>query len=39
MTDMKPIMFEEMGPEAVFKINVVDFPLIISIDTRGAIFS
>ena len=39
MTDMKPILFEELGPEAVFKINVVDFPLIISIDTRGAIFS
>ncbi|HRZ79006.1 MAG TPA: fumarate hydratase C-terminal domain-containing protein [bacterium] len=39
MTAMEPIMFPELGPEAVFKIEVADFPLIISIDTRGAIFS
>lgn len=39
MTAMEAIMFHELGPEAVFKIEVADFPLIISIDTRGAIFS
>ena len=39
MTAMEPIMFPELGPEAVFRIEVADFPLIISIDTRGAIFS
>jgi fumarate hydratase subunit beta len=39
VTSMSAIMFEELGPEAIFKIEVADFPLIISIDTRGAIFS
>jgi fumarate hydratase subunit beta len=39
MTSLDQIMFPELGPEAVFKIEVADFPLIISIDTRGAIFS
>jgi len=39
MTAMESIMFPEFGPEAVFKIEVADFPLIISIDTQGAIFS
>ena len=34
-----PILFPELGPEAIFKLEVKDFPLIISIDTRGAIFS
>lgn len=39
VTAMEAIMFEELGPEAIFKIEVADFPLVISIDTRGAIFS
>lgn len=39
ITKMESIMFPELGPEAVFKIEVADFPLIISIDTKGAIFS
>jgi len=39
VTAMEAIMFPELGPEAIFKIEVADFPLVISIDTRGAIFS
>ncbi len=27
--------FEDLGPEAVYKLTVVDLPLIVAIDTRG----
>lgn len=35
---IEPIMFPELGPEAVFKVKVVDFPLIVSIDKDGRMF-
>ncbi len=31
----KPILFKELGPEAIYKLQVKDFPLIVSIDTKG----
>jgi fumarate hydratase subunit beta len=31
----KPILFRELGPEAVYKLEVADFPLIVGIDSRG----
>ncbi len=29
------IAFEDLGPEAVYRIDVVDFPLIVAIDSEG----
>ena len=31
----KPILFKELGPEAVYKLEVKDFPLIVGIDSKG----
>ena len=31
----KAILFRELGPEAVYKLEVKDFPLIVGIDTKG----
>lgn len=31
----KPVCFKELGPEAVYKLRVKDFPLIVGIDSRG----
>ncbi len=31
----KPILFRELGPEAVYALEVVDFPLIVGIDAKG----
>ena len=31
----KPVLFKELGPEAVFKLIVKDFPLIVGIDIKG----
>ena len=31
----KPLCFKELGPEAVYKLNVRDFPLIVGIDAKG----
>jgi fumarate hydratase subunit beta len=31
----KPILFHELGPEAVYKMEVEDFPLIVGIDSKG----
>ena len=31
----RPILFKELGPEAVYKLEVKDFPLIVGIDTKG----
>lgn len=31
----KPILFKELGPEAVYKLEVCDFPLIVGIDSKG----
>ncbi len=29
------IAFKELGPEAIYKLKVVDFPLIVAIDSKG----
>lgn len=31
----KPILFKELGPEAIHKLEVKDFPLIVGIDSKG----
>lgn len=31
----KPILFKELGPEAVYEMEVKDFPLIVGIDSKG----
>lgn len=31
----KPILFKELGPEAIYKLEVKDFPLIVGIDSKG----
>jgi len=31
----KPFLYKELGPEAIYKLEVKDFPLIVGIDTRG----
>jgi fumarate hydratase subunit beta len=31
----KPIAYKDLGPEAILKIEVKDFPLIVGIDSRG----
>ena len=31
----KAILFKDLGPEAVYKMEVVDFPLIVGIDSKG----
>jgi fumarate hydratase subunit beta len=30
-----PICYKDLGPEAIYKLEVKDFPLIVAIDTRG----
>jgi len=31
----KPVLFRDLGPEAVYKLEVADFPLIVGIDAQG----
>ena len=31
----KPLFYRELGPEAIMKLEVKDFPLIVGIDSRG----
>ena len=31
----KPVAFRDLGPEAIYKLEVKDFPLIVAIDARG----
>ncbi len=31
----KPVAYEDLGPEAIYKLEVEDFPLIVGIDTKG----
>lgn len=31
----RPVLFRELGPEAVYRIEVKDFPLIVGIDPKG----
>jgi fumarate hydratase subunit beta len=32
----QPVYFKELGPEAIYKLCVKDFPLIVGIDSRGS---
>ncbi|MBO4698732.1 fumarate hydratase C-terminal domain-containing protein [bacterium] len=38
ISDMKPMLFLELGPEAVYKVEAADFPVVISVDPNGGIF-
>ncbi|MDD3905838.1 MAG: FumA C-terminus/TtdB family hydratase beta subunit [Candidatus Omnitrophica bacterium] len=31
----KPVLFSDLGPEAIYKMEVVDFPIIVGIDSKG----
>lgn len=31
----RPILFRELGPEAVYKLEIKDFPLTVGIDSKG----
>ena len=31
----EPVAYQDLGPEAIYKLEVRDFPLIVGIDTRG----
>lgn len=31
----KPILFNELGPEAIYEMEVKDFPLIVGVDSKG----
>lgn len=31
----RPVLFRDLGPEAVYRLEVSDFPLIVGIDTKG----
>lgn len=31
----RPILFRDLGPEAIYKLEVKDFPLIVGIDSKG----
>jgi len=33
--EAKPVAYKELGPEAIYKLEVKDFPLIVGIDTAG----
>ncbi|MDD4013215.1 MAG: FumA C-terminus/TtdB family hydratase beta subunit, partial [Candidatus Omnitrophica bacterium] len=35
VTSCKVVAFEELGPEAIYRLEVKDFPLIVGIDARG----
>ncbi len=39
MSEPKPLLYEDFGPEAVFEIKITDFPVVVSIDSRGAVFT
>jgi fumarate hydratase subunit beta len=30
-----PVAYQDLGPEAIYKLEVRDFPLIVGIDTTG----
>ena len=32
---MKPIAYKNLGPEAIYELEVKDFPLIVEIDSQG----
>ncbi len=29
------VAFEDLGPEAIYRLEIVDFPLIVAIDSQG----
>ncbi len=31
----RPLLFEDLGPEAVYELTLKDFPLLVGIDTKG----
>jgi fumarate hydratase subunit beta len=31
----EPVAFEDLGPEAIYRLEVKDFPLIVGIDSKG----
>ena len=31
----KPVVYRDLGPEAIYKLEAKDFPLIVAIDARG----
>ncbi len=31
----KPVTYKDLGPEAIYRLEVKDFPLIVGIDTKG----
>jgi fumarate hydratase subunit beta len=31
----RPVLFNDLGPEAVYKLEVKDFPLTVGIDSKG----
>ena len=35
MKSAKAVLFKDLGPEAIYKMEVVDFPLIVGIDPKG----
>ncbi len=35
VTAARPIAYKDLGPEAIFELEVKDFPLIIAVDSRG----
>lgn len=35
ITSAKAVLFKELGPEAVYRLEVKDFPLIVGIDPKG----
>ena len=35
VTKVTPVAYKDLGPEAIYKLEVKDFPLIVGIDSRG----
>lgn len=33
---MEPVAYEDLGPEAIYRLEVEDFPLIVGIDSKGS---
>lgn len=38
IVSMELLLFPELGPEAIYKIQVKEFPVVISVDFNGGIF-
>ncbi|MBN1308987.1 MAG: fumarate hydratase C-terminal domain-containing protein [Chitinispirillaceae bacterium] len=35
ITEARVVCYEDLGPEAIYELNVVDFPAVVAIDVRG----